>query len=91
MPRARRLLPEARRVGAHVVGPRRRLVERFARSENLADVRSGEAGKLRVGDCGDDPVAGLAPGERGRGKDEGRQEGGGKQAKLHSAVTPRFG
>src|SRR5690348_7799432 len=90
MPGSRRLLPELPGRRAHLVGPVGGIDQAFAGPEDFADMRAGEAGELRVGNCSDDPVAGLAPGERGRGKDESRHEGGGKQAGLHTGGYPKI-
>ena len=67
MPRARLLLPQRRRVGAHVVGPRRGLVEALARAKDLLDMGARQSGELSLGDRGDDPVPGLAPSQSGGG------------------------
>ena len=91
MPRRRGLLPEVAGRRAHLVGPVGGLVEALARPEDLLDMGAGEAAQLRVGDRGDDPVAGLAPGEGGR-RDQRRGSGSGnEQGYAFDSALIRFG
>ena len=66
MPRGRGLLPEVAGRGAHFVRPVRGLVEALPRPEYLLDMRASESAELRIGDGGDNAVAGLSPRESGR-------------------------
>ena len=85
MPRRRGLLPERRRVGAHLVRPGRRLVEALGAAENFLHMRTRKPAELGVGDCRNHAVPGLAPGEGGRWREQ-PQRNDGKRRQATSAL-----